>query len=138
MRSPWARLRGSQIARRVEPRGDAPASRGLAARPTAEGKRVSTAESTAVESKAEVAVEVDEFTAEIADQIESFLIALGAVARGDFPGGSLSMLLLEVSQLMLAGGRLGAVVDVVPPGRFEPDAGPDPDADGLRELLASS
>jgi hypothetical protein len=80
--------------------------------------------------------EVDEFTAEIADQIESFLIALGAVARGDFPGGTLSMLLLEVSQLLLAGGRLGAVVDVVPADRFEPDAGPDPDADGLRERLA--
>jgi hypothetical protein len=80
--------------------------------------------------------EADEFTAEIADQIESFLIALGAVARGDFPGGTLSMLLLEVSQLLLAGGRLGAVVDVVPTERFEPDAGPDPDADGLRERLA--
>lgn len=81
-------------------------------------------------------VEIDEFSAEIADQIESFLIALGAVARGDFPGGTLSMLLLEVSQLLLAGGRLGAVVDIVPPDRFEPDAGPDPDADGLRERLA--
>lgn len=80
--------------------------------------------------------DVDEFAADIADQVESFLIALGAVARGDFPGGSLSMLLLEVSQLLLAGGRLGAVVDVVPSERFEPDAGIDPDADGLRERLA--
>jgi len=80
--------------------------------------------------------DVDEFTSEVADQIESFLIALGAVARGDFPGGTLSMLLLEVSQLLLAGGRLGAVVDVVPADEFEPDAGPDPDADGLRERLA--
>ena len=98
---------------------------------------MSTAESTTVKSAAEVTAQVDEFTADIAAQIESFLIALGAVARGDFPGGSLSLLLLEVSQLMLAGGRLGAVVDVLPPGRFEPDAGPDPDADGLRELLAT-
>jgi len=81
-------------------------------------------------------VEIDEFSAEIADQVESFLIALGAVARGDFPGGTLSMLLLEVSQLLLAGGRLGAVVDIVPPDRFEPDVGLDPDADGLRERLA--
>lgn len=80
--------------------------------------------------------DVDEFAADIADQVESFLIALGAVARGDFPGGTLSMLLLEVSQLLLAGGRLGAVVDVVPSERFEPDAGIDPDADGLRERLA--
>jgi hypothetical protein len=81
--------------------------------------------------------EVDEFTAEVADQIESFLIALGAVARGDFPGGTLSLLLLEVSQLLLAGGRLGAVVDVVPSDRFEPDAGRDPDPDGLRERLTT-
>ena len=83
----------------------------------AEGKRVSTAESTdsGVQGRKARPSAGDEFTAEIADQIESFLIALGAVARGDFPGGSLSMLLLEVSQLMLAGGRLGAVVDVVPP-----------------------
>ncbi|MEO8330528.1 MAG: DUF5063 domain-containing protein [Candidatus Nanopelagicales bacterium] len=83
-----------------------------------------------------VSLEVDEFTTEIADQIESFLIGLGAIARGEFPGGTLSLLLLEVSQLLLAGGRLGAVIDVVPPGRFEPDVGIDPDADGLRERLA--
>ena len=80
--------------------------------------------------------DVDEFTVDVADQIESFLIALGAVARGDFPGGTLSILLLEVSQLLLAGGRLGAIVDVVPSERFEPDVGIDPDADGLRERLA--
>ena len=79
--------------------------------------------------------DVDEFTIDVADQIESFLIALGAVARGDFPGGTLSILLLEVSQLLLAGGRLGAVVDVVPTERFEPDTGVDPDPDGLRERL---
>ncbi len=101
---------------------------------TSEGTDVSTP-ADSVSTTSGVALEVDEFTADIADQIESFLIALGAVARGDFPGGSLSMLLLEVSQLLLAGGRLGAVVDVVPAGRFEPDAGPDPDADGLRERL---
>src|SRR5690606_36496845 len=37
--------------------------------------------------------------------------------------------------LLLAGGRLGAVSDVVPSERFEPDAGPDPDLDELRERL---
>jgi len=101
---------------------------------TSEGTDVTTP-ADSMPTTTDVALEIDEFTADIADQIESFLIALGAVARGDFPGGSLSMLLLEVSQLLLAGGRLGAVVDVVPAGRFEPDAGPDPDADGLRERL---
>jgi Domain of unknown function (DUF5063) len=79
---------------------------------------------------------LDEFTGQVAEQIESFLIALGAVARGDMPDSALSILLLEVSQLLLAGGRLGAIVDVVPEERFEPDAGPDPDADELRARLA--
>jgi hypothetical protein len=77
------------------------------------------------------------FSKDVGAQIESFLIALGAVARGDFPDGSLSILLLELSQLMLAGGRLGAIVDVVPVERFESDTGIDPDADGLRERLSS-
>jgi len=74
--------------------------------------------------------ELDEFAVEVADQIESFLIALGAVARGDLEDGALSILLLEVSQLLLAGARLGAIVDIVPDDRFEPDVGMDPDADG--------
>ncbi len=64
------------------------------------------------------------------------MVAVTEVARGDSPDHAVSMLLLEVSQLLLAGGRLGAIVDVVPDERFEPDAGPDPDADPLRENLA--
>jgi len=77
-----------------------------------------------------------EFAGEIADQVESFLVALREVARGDDPGSALSLLLLEVSQLGLAGGRLGAIADVVPEERFEPDAGYDPDLEELRERLA--
>jgi hypothetical protein len=77
-----------------------------------------------------------DFAAEIADQVESFVIAVREIARGDEPGGAVALLLLEVSQLMLAGGRLGAIGDVVQTERFEPDAGPDPDIDELRERLA--
>ncbi|MGH3328468.1 MAG: DUF5063 domain-containing protein [Streptomycetales bacterium] len=80
--------------------------------------------------------DLTEFSAEIADQVESFIIAVTEVARGDSPDRSVSMLLLEVSQLLLAGGRLGAIVDVIPEERFEPDAGPDPDIDDLRVGLA--
>jgi hypothetical protein len=80
--------------------------------------------------------DLSEFTADIAAQVESFVIALTEVARGDDPDRAVSMLLLEVSQLLLAGGRLGAIVDVIPDERFEPDAGPDPDVDALREALA--
>ncbi|NDL60986.1 DUF5063 domain-containing protein [Phytoactinopolyspora mesophila] len=80
--------------------------------------------------------EYSEFGAEIADQVESFLLALREIARGEDPASTLSLLLLEVSQLSLAGGRLGAISDVVPHGRFEPDTGPDADVDELRERLA--
>lgn len=80
---------------------------------------------------------LEDFTAEIADQVRSFVIAVREVALGENPDQTVPMLLLEVSQLMLAGGRLGAIVDVVPDERFEPDAGPDPDVDGLRATLAS-
>jgi Domain of unknown function (DUF5063) len=79
--------------------------------------------------------DLSEFTADIAAQVESFIIAVTEVARGDDPDRAVSMLLLEVSQLLLAGGRLGAIVDVIPDERFEPDAGPDPDVDALREAL---
>jgi hypothetical protein len=81
--------------------------------------------------------EYDEFAAEIADQVESFLVALREVARGDDPGSTLSLLLLQVSQLGLAGGRLGAIADVVPEERFEPDPGYDPDVQELRDRLAA-
>ncbi len=81
--------------------------------------------------------ELLDFGAEIADQVESFLLALRAVAQADEPGSTLSMLLLEVSQVLLAGGRLGAIADVVPDERFEPDAGFDTDVEELRERLAT-
>jgi len=79
--------------------------------------------------------DLGDFTTEIADQIESFLVAVREVARGDSPDQAVSLLLLEVSQLLLAGGRLGAVVDVLPDERFEPDTGSDQDPDDLRASL---
>jgi len=78
----------------------------------------------------------DDFAVQIADQIESFIVAVREVAKGDEPDSAVPFLLLEVSQLMLAGGRLGAHEDVVPDERYEPDVGPEPDADELRERLA--
>ncbi|MFF2849594.1 DUF5063 domain-containing protein [Streptomyces sp. NPDC058001] len=78
----------------------------------------------------------DDFAVQISDQIESFLVAVGEVAKGDEPDSAVPFLLLEVSQLLLAGGRLGAHEDIVPDERYEPDLGPEPDADELRERLA--
>ncbi len=77
-----------------------------------------------------------EFAADIAAQVEGFLVAVREIARGTDPASTLPLLLLQVSQLALAGGRLGAISDVVPDQRFEPDPGPDPDVDELRHRLA--
>ena len=82
------------------------------------------------------------FEEQIADQVRSFLISVRDIAAQPDEDGvdeglaSLPYLLLEVSQLLLAGGRLGAISDVVPDERFEPDTGPDPDVEELRERLA--
>jgi hypothetical protein len=81
--------------------------------------------------------ETEEFAQQIADQVQSFLIALRAIARGDATGGeAISMLLLVVSQILLAGGRLGVQADFEPQEKYEPDAGPDPDLDEMRHRLA--
>jgi hypothetical protein len=76
------------------------------------------------------------FTTDVSDQVESFMVAIEEIAAGEAPNSAISMLLLEVSQLLLAGGRLGAIADVLPDERYEPDIGPDPDADDIRERLA--
>jgi hypothetical protein len=78
----------------------------------------------------------DEFAAQIADQVESFLLALRAVAVEGDAGRGISLLLLELSQLLLAGARLGAQVDFTPEGDYQPDVGPDADLDELRLRLA--
>jgi hypothetical protein len=81
--------------------------------------------------------ETEEFAQQIADQVESFLIAVRAIARGEAGGGeAISMLLLVVSQVLLAGGRLGVQSDFQPADEYEPDPGPDPDLDEMRHRLA--
>ena len=81
--------------------------------------------------------DLEDFAQQIADQIESFLLALQAVARGEATGGrAVSLLLLEVSQVLLAGGRLGVQTDFTLVEEYEPDAGPDPDLDAMRLRLA--
>ena len=81
--------------------------------------------------------DLEDFAQQIADQVESFLLALRAISRGEATGGSaISLLLLEVSQVLLAGGRLGVHSDFTPADEYEPDAGPDPDLDAMRLRLA--
>lgn len=78
----------------------------------------------------------EEFAQQIADQMESFLLSLKAIAREDEGGAVISLLLLEVSQVLLAGARLGAQQDFTPIDQFQPDVGPDADLDAMRLRLA--
>jgi hypothetical protein len=59
------------------------------------------------------------------------------VASGSSPDSAIPILLLAVSQALAFGARLGAIQDVVPSERFEPDDGPDPDVEPLRTGLAN-
>lgn len=85
----------------------------------------------------ELSEEPDAFPVQVSDQIESFIVAVHEIAKGDDPDSAVPHLLLQVSQLLLAGGRLGAHKDIVPEERYEPDVGHEPDADELRQRLAA-
>lgn len=80
--------------------------------------------------------EMEEFADQIADQVESFLIALRAIAAENDGGSAISLLLLEISQVLLAGARLGAQRDFSPAVEYQPDVGPEPDLDEMRLRLA--
>ena len=80
--------------------------------------------------------ETEEFAEQIADQVESFLIALRAIAAEGDGGRAISLLLLEISQVLLAGARLGAQRDFTPAVEYQPDVGPEPDLDEMRLRLA--
>ena len=81
--------------------------------------------------------ETEDFAQQIADQVESFLIALQAIAREADGGRAISLLLLEISQVLLAGARLGAQRDFTPIAEYQPDVGPEPDIDAMRLRLAA-
>ncbi len=74
--------------------------------------------------------------AQVAAQIDGFLVALRAIAVARDPGRGISLLLLEISQVLLAGARLGAQQDFVPRSDYQPDVGPEADLDELRLALA--
>src|ERR687884_942701 len=88
----------------------------------------------------EIAAEVLELRRmgeDTAGDAAAFLDAVTEVAAGSSPDIAIPVLLLALSQSLLAGARLGAITDVVPSERFEPDAGPDPDVDPVRAGLAN-
>src|SRR6195952_6147523 len=80
--------------------------------------------------------EIEEFAQQIADAVESFLVALQAMSRKENAGTVVPLLLVEVSQILFAGARLGAQRDFAPMLDYQPDVGPDPDVDAMRLRLA--
>jgi hypothetical protein len=72
----------------------------------------------------------------IAGNFQDFLDGISALARGEGGQETVPLLLLEVSQVLLAGAQLGASKDVILPGNWEPEVGADPDLDELRTGLA--
>ena len=80
--------------------------------------------------------EVEDFAQQIADAVESFLVAIQALSREKTPGTVVPLLLVEVSQVLFAGARLGAQRDFTPAAQYQPDVGPDPDLDVMRLRLA--
>ena len=80
--------------------------------------------------------EFDQLAAQVADAAEVFLLGLQEISRDESGGTAVPLLLLEVSQLLLAGARLGVQIDFEPREEFQPDGGPDPDLDAMRLRLA--
>ncbi len=72
---------------------------------------------------------------QVAVNVKNFIDGVEALAQS---GGdeTVPLLLLEVSQVLLAGAQLGASKDVILPGNWEPEVGADPDLDELRSGLA--
>src|SRR5699024_12513910 len=73
--------------------------------------------------------------AAIAAASEQYLETVRKVASGDAPDSAIPLLLLAASDLSAAGARLGAIVDVVPAERFEPDDGPEIGRASCRERV---
>ncbi len=80
--------------------------------------------------------ETEDFAQQIADQVASFLLSLREISRDEQSGSAIPLLLLEVSQLLLAGARLGAMQDFEPPTEYQPDVGPESDLDQMRLRFA--
>jgi hypothetical protein len=73
----------------------------------------------------------------VAGHAQNYLDGLTRLAGGEGGDATLPLLLVEVSQVSLAGAQLGAVEDVILQGNIEPPIGPDPDVDPLRTALAA-
>ncbi len=88
-----------------------------------------------VEQHLGVPDDLADLAATVADEAGTFVETLTEIAAGANPEAAIPLLLLAVSDVLGVGARLGAVTDIVPLERFEPDVGPDEDLDPLRAGL---
>ena len=77
-----------------------------------------------------------ELADEMATAVQDFVVAVERVAAGGLGDSAIALLLIHTSQLAAHGARLGALTDIVPEGRYEPDTGGEPEVDHLRLRLA--
>jgi Domain of unknown function (DUF5063) len=78
----------------------------------------------------------DSLADRVAGSVQDFIDGVEALARGEGGDETVPLLLLEISQVLLAGAQLGATKDVILPDNWEPEVGADPDLDALRTSLA--
>ena len=83
----------------------------------------------------DVPADLREMAESTSAEAQRFVTPITEVAAGTNPEVAIPLLLLAVSDVLAAGARLGAMVDVVPAERFEPDVGPDDDLDPLAAAL---
>jgi hypothetical protein len=88
------------------------------------------------DEQAGLSSDTEDFAQSMADSFSSFLLALREIAREGAVGSAIPLLLLEISQISLAGARLGAQRDFEPRQEYQPDVGPESDLDELRLRLA--
>lgn len=83
---------------------------------------------------------VDATAQELSDEMAAaavdFVRAVEQVAGGELGDMAISLLLIQTSRLAAHGARLGALTDIVPEGRYEPDTGREPEVDELRMRLS--
>lgn len=91
---------------------------------------------TADDTTTPLSSDLEDLAQSVADSSEGFLLTLREISRTGERSTVVPLLLLSVSQLLLAGARLGVQIDFVPREEFEPDVGPDPDLDAMRDRLA--
>jgi hypothetical protein len=73
---------------------------------------------------------------DVALDVRSYLETLEAVAAGEAGSQAISLLLLDVARICVAGAQLGAMTDVILQSNVEPVVPSAPDIDALRVRLA--